>query len=410
MNSRISEEKLRRKITVKVSDRVTSPLTYGIINPVIILPKNPPADSEEMRFALAHELVHIRRFDVLLKIMLTAAACVHWFNPLAWAMLSLANRDIELSCDEAVLKQLGCRREDYAMALIRFEEKRSVPTEAAFGRNAVRERIEAIMKFRKTTLAGIIVSACLIAGTTTAFAAVSSDKPEPSAADEYVTETNETTAETTETAPEADVTTITEFNTDTEMKWWTYDEYSEWLEQEKQYIANLVESGAEGWSQEDADETIALFEQQLEDIKDGVPVAQFINADDVILLSPSDTKYTITDETDGTEYTIIDNTQPGTFEINDEEFYTSYEQYNMTYEDGKLYYNGEPVKFFDDTAEIQDGAGVKTDFYRCYLDPEGKVVVTAIRENADENNIGDLTGLKVLTEEELEQKKAELGL
>lgn len=151
------------------------PLTYGVINPVIILPKSLPADSEEMRFALAHELVHIRRFDVLLKVVLTAAACVHWFNPLAWAMLSLAGRDIELSCDEAVLEQLGCKREDYAMALIRLEERRSIPTGAAFGRNAVRERIEAIMKFKKTTLAGIIFSACLIAGTTTAFATVNSE-------------------------------------------------------------------------------------------------------------------------------------------------------------------------------------------------------------------------------------------
>ena len=142
IQSHISAEKFRRKITVKVSDRVTSPLTYGIVNPVIILPKDLPADSEEMRFALAHELVHIRRFDVLTKLVFTAAACVHWFNPLAWAMFALANQDIELSCDEAVLKRLGCKREDYAMALIRLEEKRSISAGAAFGRNAVRERIE----------------------------------------------------------------------------------------------------------------------------------------------------------------------------------------------------------------------------------------------------------------------------
>ena len=153
IQSHIFAEKFRRKITVKVSDRVTSPLTYGIVNPVIILPKSLPADSEEMRFALAHELVHIRRFDVLMKLVFTAAACVHWFNPLAWAMFALANQDIELSCDEAVLKRLGCKREDYAMALIRLEEKRSISAGAAFGRNAVRERIEVIMKFKKTTLA-----------------------------------------------------------------------------------------------------------------------------------------------------------------------------------------------------------------------------------------------------------------
>lgn len=87
IQSHIFAEKFRRKITVKVSDRVTSPMTYGIVNPVIILPKNLPADSDEMRFALAHELVHIRRFDVLMKLVMSVAACVHWFNPLAWAMV-----------------------------------------------------------------------------------------------------------------------------------------------------------------------------------------------------------------------------------------------------------------------------------------------------------------------------------
>lgn len=215
ISSRISAAKLRRKITVKVSDRVVSPLTYGVINPVIILPKSLPADSEEMRFALAHELVHIRRFDVLLKVVLTAAACVHWFNPLAWAMLSLAGRDIELSCDEAVLEQLGCKREDYAMALIRLEERRSIPTGAAFGRNAVRERIEAIMKFKKTTLAGIIFSACLIAGTTTAFATVNSE--------------NSTEEAVSAVEQEAVYNTNRDGIDDVDVEWWTYDEYKTWL-------------------------------------------------------------------------------------------------------------------------------------------------------------------------------------
>ena len=405
IQSHISAEKFRRKITVKVSDKVTSPLTYGIVNPVIILPKDLPADSEEMRFALAHELVHIRRFDVLMKLVFTAAACVHWFNPLAWAMFALANQNIELSCDEAVLKRLGCKREDYAMALIRLEEKRSISAGAAFGRNAVRERIEVIMKFKKTTLAGIIVSACLIAGTTTAFAAVNSDG--------YTRE--EVPAET-ETA---DVTDL-DSNEYADVEWWTYDEYKAWLEQEKKNIAELVKQGAAGWTQSSgdfiwtqdiADETIALYEQNLEDIKNGAHISKPVNGsyDDIVysyyqvedgadVHLSTDESYQTTAEEDGTVYISDDTTDAYTtieHYISDEELYSKYEKYGLTYRGGRLYYNGEAVKYFDDTVAVDDTI---TEII-AYLDSDGTVALTAEREGSD-SGLGELTGIRVVPEEE----------
>lgn len=402
INARISAENLRRRITVKVSDRVTSPLTYGVINPVIILPKGLSADSEEMRFALSHELVHIRRFDVLLKITLTSAACVHWFNPLAWAMLPLANRDIELSCDEAVLKRLGCKREDYAMALIRLEERRSIPTGAAFGRNAVRERIEAIMKFKKTTLAGIIVSACLIAGTTTAFAAVNSD--------------NSTHEENPATEAETAGNTNPESNDESDVEWWTYDEYKAWLEQEKQNIAELVKEGAAGWTQdrgdfiwtqEIADETIALYEQTLEDIKNGMYVSKSINGSTVDTII-SNSSITVSGDPESGSISISEDIT-ATYTENEviNENFSQYEQYGLEYNDGQLFYKGEPVKFFDDVTETDNG----TSYIFCYVDTDGTVAVEAVREDADiENAVGDLTGVKALLDEEFANKKAEYDL
>ena len=426
ISSRISAAKLRRKITVKVSDRVVSPLTYGVINPVIILPKSLPADSEEMRFALAHELVHIRRFDVLLKVVLTAAACVHWFNPLAWAMLSLAGRDIELSCDEAVLEQLGCKREDYAMALIRLEERRSISTGAAFGRNAVRERIEAIMKFKKTTLAGIIVSACLIAGTTTAFATVNSENSTqnaaPAAEREAVYNTNHDGID------------------DVDVEWWTYDEYKTWLEQEKQNIAELVKQGASGWTrdrgefiwtQEVADETIALYEQNLEDIRNGARISKSVNgSDDVMIFESPDRSNILVEDNGGQtsaddelyQYVVEDD---GTVLYSDDselaahttkdssmseedfaEFYSKYEQYGLTYEDSKLYYRGEPVQFFDDV--VAEYSTADTTEVMWYLNSDGNVVLTAERGDTSDG-IGELTGVRVVSEEELEQNRADFG-
>lgn len=426
ISSRISAAKLHRKITVKVSDRVVSPLTYGVINPVIILPKSLPADSEEMRFALAHELVHIRRFDVLLKVVLTAAACVHWFNPLAWAMLSLAGRDIELSCDEAVLEQLGCKREDYAMALIRLEERRSISTGAAFGRNAVRERIEAIMKFKKTTLAGIIVSACLIAGTTTAFATVNSE--------------NSTQEAVPAVEQEAVYNTNRDGIDDVDIEWWTYDEYKTWLEQEKQNIAELVKQGASGWTrdrgefiwtQEVADETIALYEQNLEDIRNGARISKSVNGSDDVMIfespdrsnilvednggqtSADDELYQYVVEDDGTVL-YSDDSELSTHTTKDSsmseedfaEFYSKYEQYGLTYEDSKLYYRGEPVQFFDDV--VAEYSTADTTEVMWYLNSDGNVVLTAERGETS-NGIGELTGVRVVSEEELEQNRADFG-
>ena len=426
IQSHISAEKFRRKITVKVSDKVTSPLTYGIVNPVIILPKDLPADSEEMRFALAHELVHIRRFDVLLKVVLTAAACVHWFNPLAWAMLSLAGRDIELSCDEAVLEQLGCKREDYAMALIRLEERRSISTGAAFGRNAVRERIEAIMKFKKTTLAGIIFSACLIAGTTTAFATVNSE--------------NSTQEAVSAVEQEAVYNTNRDGIDDVDVEWWTYDEYKTWLGQEKQNIAELVKRGASGWTrdrgefiwtQEVADETIALYEQNLEDIRNGARISKSVNgSDDVMIFESPDRSNILVEDNGGQtsaddelyQYVVEDD---GTVLYSDDselaahttkdssmseedfaEFYSKYEQYGLTYEDSKLYYRGEPVQFFDDV--VAEYSTADTTEVMWYLNSDGNVVLTAERGETSDG-IGELTGVRVVSEEELEQNRADFG-
>lgn len=98
--------RLRRKVRIKVSDRVISPFTYGIARPVIVLPAK-GIDSENIDAVLSHEMNHIRSFDVLLKKLALLAACIHWFNPLAWVMLVLTDRDIELACDEAVILS-GC--------------------------------------------------------------------------------------------------------------------------------------------------------------------------------------------------------------------------------------------------------------------------------------------------------------
>ena len=163
---------LRRNVLLRQSDRVDAPLTYGLLRPVILLPRN-WKNEPQLGYVLEHELAHIRHLDALWKPLLVLTACVHWFNPLVWCMLVLANRDMELRCDEAVVRLLGLdNRSGYALTLISLEEKKSGlgPFASAFSKNAVEERIRAIMKIKKRSLAAIIAAVLLVCCITTGFA------------------------------------------------------------------------------------------------------------------------------------------------------------------------------------------------------------------------------------------------
>ncbi len=163
-----------RRISIRQSGRFSAPLTYGVLHPVILMPTSTKwENTDSLAYVLAHEYVHIRRFDSIRKLVLIVVLCVHWFNPLVWVMYILANRDIELSCDEAVVRFFGENtKAAYARALISMEETRSglTPLCSSFSKNAIEERITAIMKIKKTTVFSLVLAGFIVAGTATAFA------------------------------------------------------------------------------------------------------------------------------------------------------------------------------------------------------------------------------------------------
>ena len=82
-------------IRVRVSRAVNAPLAYGLFRPVILLPETTDwSDEGQLTYVLTHEYIHIRRGDLFWKLLLVAALCVHWCNPLVWAMYFCANRDL----------------------------------------------------------------------------------------------------------------------------------------------------------------------------------------------------------------------------------------------------------------------------------------------------------------------------
>lgn len=192
----LKEHKLKRRFSVRQSDKITAPLTYGILRPVILVPKEMlfktriPGLNEsvqgaertartdfngtkQLEYVLLHEYVHIRRFDSLLKLICVAVLCLHWFNPAVWLMYFLFNRDIELICDECTVKRLGIgSKTEYARMLIDLEEKKAglTPLCSGFGKNSVKERIISVMKTKKITVLAIIAAVALTAIVAAVFA------------------------------------------------------------------------------------------------------------------------------------------------------------------------------------------------------------------------------------------------
>ncbi len=177
----LKEHPLKRTVSIRQSDMVTAPLTYGLFHPVILMPGSVDwNEKEELQYILMHEYVHIRRFDAVTKLAAAAALCLHWFNPMVFIMYILFNRDIELSCDERVVRTFGEEsKANYANTLIHMEEKKSglVPFYSGFSKNAIEERIKAIMKIKKTSFGAIIFTIILITGVAALFATSAKSAP-----------------------------------------------------------------------------------------------------------------------------------------------------------------------------------------------------------------------------------------
>ena len=187
----LAEHAPRRRIEVRTSDRIGSPLTYGVLRPVILLPSDTDlSDTKRLEFILAHELTHIRHFDSLTKLLLALAVSLHWFNPAAWVLYRFCNRDMELACDEAVVRMFGAdTRRDYALMLLELVEKKNLPPLPSgangLGQVAIRERIGAIMKVRRITWAASLAAVIAVCGITAVFATTAAQEtPEEPSAEE----------------------------------------------------------------------------------------------------------------------------------------------------------------------------------------------------------------------------------
>ncbi len=156
--------KVRQSVKLRdnifLCDRIETPFIFGIIRPKIYLPSF--MGEEDTEFVLAHEEAHLKRKDHLWKPLGFFILTVYWFNPVIWLSYILLCRDIELACDERVIKEMGADiKKPYSMALINCSVPKRMITACpvAFGETGVKKRIKAVLNYRKPALWLIIAAA-----------------------------------------------------------------------------------------------------------------------------------------------------------------------------------------------------------------------------------------------------------
>ena len=170
---------LRRRIAVRIpleagvflADDIGFPFVLGIVKPKIYLPSG--LNEQERGYILSHERHHIRRMDPLWKALAFLALTLHWFNPLVWVAFILAGKDMEMSCDEAVISKLDTRiRAEYALSLASLSTGKRIlgMTPLAFAEGNPKSRIRNLAKWKKpavwvivlAVVISVILAVCLL--------------------------------------------------------------------------------------------------------------------------------------------------------------------------------------------------------------------------------------------------------
>jgi beta-lactamase regulating signal transducer with metallopeptidase domain len=163
---------VRLRDNIWLADHIATPFVLGVLRPRIYLPSALPL--EERSYIILHEQTHIRRGDHLVKILAFLVLCVHWFNPLVWAAFLFSMRDMEMCCDERVLRELGEKvRGDYSASLLRLATGRRIiaGTPLAFGEGDTRDRVQNVLRYKKPAAWVVVIAVVTVSTLGVALAA-----------------------------------------------------------------------------------------------------------------------------------------------------------------------------------------------------------------------------------------------
>ena len=195
---------VRLRKNIYLGDHIPTPFVKGLIRPKIYLPST--LAEAERKYIIAHERCHIRRLDPLWKLLGYIALCIHWFNPLVWLAFVLSAKDMEMSCDEAVIGMYGPKiRAEYSASLLRLttDHRFVVLTPLAFGEGDTKGRVMNMAKWKKPGFWAMLCAAIVCIAVLAACATNPSETTEQA-------ESNETTSPATQPAENLPQITVEE--------------------------------------------------------------------------------------------------------------------------------------------------------------------------------------------------------
>lgn len=155
---------IKTESNIYKTDKISTPFIAGIIKPKIYIPSD--ISEEYTKYVIDHEKYHLKRFDNIIKFIAFILLIIHWYNPLCWLAFFLMSKDMEMSCDEAVLVKNEGVKKIYSNALLSFASGKSfpMPSPLSFSEGSVKERIKNVLSFKKpkAVISVIAIALCSV--------------------------------------------------------------------------------------------------------------------------------------------------------------------------------------------------------------------------------------------------------
>lgn len=157
---------VRQEDNIYCTPMIDTPFVCGIIRPRIYLPRT--LEEHEKNYIVLHEKIHIKRGDHVTRVLAFLALTLHWFNPLVWVAFVLSAKDMEMSCDEAVIRKIGSgSKKEYSASLLNLATGKRIVSgiPLAFGEGDTGSRIKNVLRYKKPAMVitGVAIVVCIVA-------------------------------------------------------------------------------------------------------------------------------------------------------------------------------------------------------------------------------------------------------
>ena len=168
----VNSFRLKRQVQIYINDEIKVPITYGVVRPKIIIQSQVLEDNNLLKYVIIHEMVHIKKFDIVLTHIKNVITCLFWYNPFILVASRYMEDDLELLCDKLVIQRVGDtvkNRKEYCLSMLRLVELKEMQEKSVLKLHPTKERM-IIMKKWKRGLSGICTLILMIALSMTVFA------------------------------------------------------------------------------------------------------------------------------------------------------------------------------------------------------------------------------------------------